>query len=287
MRFLILGGSGLLGSSLAPFLVKYGHEVKIHSRSPGFDYCFELDQKELLTSMICGFKPRVIVNLVALTNVDLCQQRADLAFDAHIKCLETLVQVTNKLPFKYHLIHISTDQVYSGIGPHSEEQVTPVNTYALTKYTSEIILSHLANPVAILRTNFFGKSNCSNRSSFTDWIYSNLSQNVQITGFSDLLFSPLHITTLCRYINVIASLELDGTYNVGSSNSISKGHFIKYFASTTSLDNSLVRLSSASDHDFMAERPLDMRLNCQKFEQYVGHLPSIESQIEQAALEYL
>ena len=277
----------MLGSSLAPFLVKCGHEVKVYSRTPGFDYCFELDKVELLTSMIHDFMPTVVVNLVALTNVDLCQERIDLAYNAHVKCLENLVKVTNKLPSKYHLIHISTDQVYSGIGPHSEESVTPLNTYALTKYTSEIILSHLANPVAILRTNFFGKSSCSNRSSFTDWVYSNLSQNVQINGFSDLLFSPIHISTLCSYIDLIASLQLDGIFNVGSANSISKGHFIKRFADSTSLNNSLVRLCSASDFDFKAERPLDMRMNCQRFEKYVGNLPSIESQIELAAQEYL
>lgn len=287
MRYLILGGSGLLGSSLVPFLVKSGHEVKVYSRSPGFDYCFELDNEELLTAMLCDFKPTVVVNLVALTNVDLCEQRVDLAFHAHVKTIEALVKVSNKLSFAFYLIHISTDQVYSGTGPHYEDRVSPLNTYALTKYIGEITLSNFCNPVSILRTNFFGKSLCPNRSSFTDWIYSKLVDNIQINGFSDLFFSPLHVKTLCEYIAIIADLQLVGTYNIGSSDFLSKGHFIKYFADSILHNNSLVVFTSASNFDFDARRPLDMTMNTQRIVQHVGKLPCIKSQIEIAAQEYL
>ena len=50
------------------------------------------------------------------------------------------------------LIHISTDHVYSGLGPHTEKNIKPVNNYAKSKLKAERYLSDVNS--CILRTNF-------------------------------------------------------------------------------------------------------------------------------------
>ena len=58
----------------------------------------------------------------------------------------------NKNP---HLIQISTDQIYSGKGPHKESKIKLINHYARTKYNGE--KEALKIKSTILRTNFIGK----------------------------------------------------------------------------------------------------------------------------------
>ena len=41
-----------------------------------------------------------------------------------------------------YMIHISTDQVYNGAGPHIEENAHPINQYSITKHESEKKLSN-------------------------------------------------------------------------------------------------------------------------------------------------
>ena len=65
--------------------------------------------------------------------------------------IESIVDVLREFKDIF-LIHISTDQLYSGEGPHIENKINPLNVYALTKRLGEIEASKV--PSSILRTNF-------------------------------------------------------------------------------------------------------------------------------------
>ena len=67
------------------------------------------------------------------------------------------------------MIQISTDQVYSGKGPHIEKNVNIINQYSLTrnlnvKKNFQILMQFN------LRTNFFGNSINTDKLSFSDKI---------------------------------------------------------------------------------------------------------------------
>ena len=66
------------------------------------------------------------------------------------------------------------------------------NYYSFSKYAAELALRVNST---ILRTNFFGKSMCEQRSSFTDWVYHSAINKQNIVLFSDVFFSPLSMTT--------------------------------------------------------------------------------------------
>ena len=123
------------------------------------------------------------------------------------------------------LIHIS-DHVYSGLGPHTEKNIKPVNNYAKSKLKAERYLSDVNS--CILRTNFFGFSKA--KKSFTDWIYQSVKLNKKIFLFKNIKFNPLRIQNLCQIINhLITKKFYRGTYNLGSRNSLSKAEFAKIF----------------------------------------------------------
>ena len=102
--------------------------------------------------------------------------------------------------YQPHLIHISTDQVYSGNGPHLEINPNPVNVYGMTKLKGESIFD--AMPSTVIRTNFFGKSLISKRKSFTDWLFNSVKAKESITVFNDVFFNPLSIRSLCSISNL-------------------------------------------------------------------------------------
>ena len=84
--------------------------------------------------------------------------------------VRNLVKAIKKYKNNIHLIHISTDQVYSGKGNHTESIVHPINYYGKSKLKGELAAKKINS--TIFRTNYIGKTK--NKSNLTSWIYNNL-----------------------------------------------------------------------------------------------------------------
>ena len=177
-----------------------------------------------------------------------------------------------------HLIHISTDQVYQGKGPHYEQNPNPINTYGLTKYIGEIYANELHS--TILRINYVGKSLVSNKNSFSDWIFKSLKESKKVIFFEDIFFNPIEIYDLCKYIELVLNKKVLGTFNLGSNGSISKANFALRFAKALSLDFSNATIGKSNSLKRIAKRPLNMVMNVDKFQNRFGVLlPNIEDTI--------
>ena len=133
-RVLIAGASGLLGSSLTPLLKEYGHSVSSMGYSRSNDFSVDLTNYQAAHIALEAAMPEVIINLVALTNVDACELNPQSAYLLNCKTVENISSWIRAKEHLCHLIHISSDQVYDGQGPHSEEQITIRNQYAISKY---------------------------------------------------------------------------------------------------------------------------------------------------------
>ena len=97
------------------------------------DYVLDpIDKNQILKFL--KHRPNTVINLIANTNVDECEQYPKLAFEANVKVVENIVDAYREFPF--HLIHISTDQIYDSKGPNIESKINPINVYAITKYCS-------------------------------------------------------------------------------------------------------------------------------------------------------
>jgi len=282
---LLLGASGMLGSSLAKKLKAAGHDVIRQSRAEGYDIKLDLLSNQAWVDCLAKIQPETIVNLAAATNVDQCELNPQWAFDANIApllCLRGAFCSIDKLP---HIVHISTDQVYDGTGPHSEAHVRPCNSYGLSKLAAELVIKDL--PSTILRTNFFGLSQTQGRPSFSDWIIKSIKSRKQITLFEDVFFSAIHMNTLCEFISLAIDKKTAGTFNVGASDGMSKSEFGLRLASLLGLDTSSIRIGSVKELDLRARRPLDMRMDTTCFQdKFAVNTPILSTEINQAADEY-
>ena len=282
---LILGASGLLGSSLTPYLLSNDFNVLRQSRGHSLDIQLDITNKNEWYSCLKKYKPDVVINLAAATDVDHCEQNPQYAFDANVRPLLAFRDPLSCDDRKPYLIHISTDQVYDGRGPHAECSPRPCNVYGLSKLASELAINAL--PVAILRTNFFGSSQSPNRQSFSDWITHSLRNNINIKAFQDVSFSAIHMNTLCEIIARAIKLRPIGTFNIGTADGISKADFIFKLARMLGLQTASIEVSLIADFNLKARRPLDMRMNCNLFEKTFGiQAPMMFEQIQRTANDY-
>lgn len=283
IKIAILGGTGLLGKPLTDFFKKNNYDVITISRnSSDADYNIDVNNAQKLLEAFYNFQPNLIINLVAITSVDLCESNIPLAYKVHVKLNEVLADYS--IQTKTKILYISTDHFYEGNGS-KELDLYPQNVYGLTKLMGENVL--LRCDSVILRTNFFGYSQTQNRFSLTDIMYNNAKNGIEIKLFDDVYFSPLSIKSLCSCIMHVVEYWKNGIYNVGSKNGMSKADFVIHFLKATGFKNISFERMSIKDSHLTVNRPKDMRMNVELFENtYCYELPSLVDEIDLVAGDY-
>jgi len=157
-KILLFGGSGLVGSCLKSILpqdrllVTYRNKDSIKSNKDIFFSIESLDQVQKdVKALVEKVRPDVIINPLAMTNVDQCQLDPDKAKLINTHFPETLV---NAMSSDIHLYHVSTDFVFSGNASQvykEEDATSPCNVYGSTKLEAERILLK-SGKASILRT---------------------------------------------------------------------------------------------------------------------------------------
>lgn len=283
---LITGATGLLGSTLVPFLRSCGYIVVTHARSSNADFMVDLANMAEASAMLDRVQPGIIVNLVGLTSVERCESQLNEAYLLNTRTVENLVSWIRGSNLNSHLIQISTDHVYDGTGLHTEDQVTLTNNYAFSKYAGELAAAQV--PSTILRTNFVGYSRVKNRISLTDWVYASMTSGKYVQVLNDVFFSPLSMKVLSEMIQLVIERKPIGVFNLGSHNGMSKADFDFAFAECLGLQTATMSRIDASQATFLkAYRPKDMRMDCSKFESTLGvELPLLSDEIKRVAKEY-
>ena len=285
-KILVLGANGMLGVSLIKKISEYNYFLETHSRNETTTYNFDLSNRNLVYDNLHKILPDVIINLIANTNVDFCEDYPEQAHADNVLSIENVVDWIKLLNSGTRFIHISTDQVYDGMGPHKEINTNLTNHYASSKFSAENLVSSITNSL-ILRTNFFGKSVHRERISFSDWIVNSIKENKKITVFDNISFSPLSISTLVDIIINTISMNETGIYNLGSNSGMSKARFAQELAKSIKLSTKNLIVGSDADFKFSAYRPKDMRMCCKKFEScFTIKLPDLIDEINLVGRDY-
>lgn len=160
MKLLVTGGKGQLGCQLKHILEKNSSDIgELDGRFKDCQ-CKFIDYDELditnyneVISFIMSFKPNVIINCAAYTNVDGCESERDIAFKVNTIGPKNLAIACEKYDAK--LLHVSTDYVFNGEGavPFKEYDIPhPVSVYGKTKLMGEQYVRENCNRYFIVRT---------------------------------------------------------------------------------------------------------------------------------------
>lgn len=284
-RILVTGAQGLLGTTLVPHLQASGHEVWRLARKGGAEVHADLTNPDQVSRVFGEVAPDTIVNLAALTNVDECERNPQLAFATNVRIVENLAGAIKSSGAGCHLVQVSTDQVYDGLGPHKESDVSPSNFYGLSKYTGELAAANV--PSTILRTNFFGPSLCPGRASLSDWLVQSLRQERRITVFEDVRFSPLSLQRLVELLELVIMQRKRGIFNLGSKDGMSKADFAFKLAEVLDLPAKYLKRGTSDKVLRSAHRPKDMRMDSTQFEVAFGvELTTLSEEIQSTKAAY-
>lgn len=240
----------------------------------------DVTQLQAVEETLSGIRPDVIVNTVALTNVDECEGDPGLAHKLNVKSAQHLATVASTLGSQF--VHISTDQLFDGVSPWKTEAdpPAPINTYARTKWLAEQAVLEACPNALIVRTNFFGWGT-SIRTSFSDWILQGLEQQRKLTMFSDVFFTPILINQLIEVITKLVSIKSGGIFNVAGAERLSKYAFAVQMAEVFGYPTHSILATSVQDFPFKAARPVDMSLSSKKTELYLGiQMPTVAEGLE-------
>lgn len=148
-KILLTGYSGQLGFKLS-FILKLLGDVWCPNHKD-FDLSSPLD----LRCKINFYKPDLIVNAAAYTNVEEAENNIDLVRLVNATAPKVIAEEANKLSIP--LVHFSTDYIFDGMKtkPYIEsDEPNPINNYGLTKLEGEQAIQKFHNKYLILRTSW-------------------------------------------------------------------------------------------------------------------------------------
>ena len=253
IKLLITGSNGQLGShfnniqnSLFKIIPSY------YKKKSNFIHLDITDDRQV-DFVINKYKPDVIINTAAITDVDFCQTNKSLARKVNVDGLKKIIKYSSS---STKIIQISTDFIYDGIkGLYNEESLpNPINYYGKTKLEAENILLSSKKNFIIIRVSTLYSNNINN---FYNWVMKNLINNNSLNIANDQISNPCYALNLVNLIFDLILLDFKGKINFGSNNNLSRSEFALEIAKINNLNKDLINITKTENLNFLSKRPLN------------------------------
>ncbi len=272
-RFLITGSNGLLGQKLIKELINqkinFVATSKTNNKIVDLNFDFEvldITNKAEINYILENHKPDVIINTAAISNVDDCKKNYQECLNTNVKALEYLVDYCNANDC--HLVHLSSDFVYSGnnyINKEDDILSSAVNYYGNTKIEGEKLLSSRCKKYSIVRTSLvYGYNKNSARSNIVLWVKASLEANKKINVTSNHYRTPTLAEDLAKACINLALKEKTGIYNISGKENISVYEFALKIAKIFNLNENLISPIHSSKINEYDKRPEKTSLDIYK-----------------------
>lgn len=173
------------------------------------------------------YEPFAIINCAALTDPTLCEKDPDRAFKTNSLGAKNLAIVSNQHNIK--LIHLSTDDVFSGVENTSlkeQDFASPKSVYGKTKLLGEEYIKTFSNKHYIVRSS---------------WVYDLKTINTIVRALKqgklklsrDQISSPTSNYELSKFIVSLLGINSYGTYHASSEGTVSRLGFVEEVAKLT------------------------------------------------------
>lgn len=216
-KILVLGDTGKMGTALKQVFTK--------------DCCYQVVGKssidfnaanfEEVRNLICKTMPDIVVNTIAFTGIDQCEQEPARAFQLNAFLPRLLAQLSNKKSFV--LVHFSTDAVFQDapIGSvYTEQDIPcPLNIYGLSKFGGDCFIQNIASQYIVIRIGIlFGATNK------TTQFVEKMLKRIQ-DGQKQLRISADVVSSPCYSLDIAEALKnmLEGSYSSGLYHVVNSG----------------------------------------------------------------
>tara|TARA_B110000908_G_scaffold37384_1_gene44873 strand:+ start:29297 stop:30199 length:903 start_codon:yes stop_codon:yes gene_type:complete len=262
-KILITGSNGLLGQKLVS-LLKNDHQLlatstgqNIINDKSNYSYSsLDITDAKSVELLFHSFKPNVVINTAAMTNVDGCEDEKNKCFDINVKAVQTLADLCQDS--NAHLIHISTDFIFDGQdGPYKEDDLAnPLSYYGKSKYESELVLDESKANWTILRTIIlYGTADNLKRNNIVLWGRKALKDGQSLNIIDDQFRSPTLAEDLAQACRLALEKNAFGIFNVSGKDIMSIFEMVERMADFYKCDKSNINKISSDTLNQKAKRP--------------------------------
>ena len=287
MRVLVLGATGMLGQASMTEAMKRGICATGVARS-GADVSIDIADSRQLKKVIEQLRPEVIINTIALTNIETCEKEPCLAYLINARSVNVMAEYARENGA--YLIQISTDHYYTNDCDSRHAETSPVrliNEYTRTKFAGENFA--LTCPGAlVVRTNIVGfrHKHKKDQPTFAEWVIQTLKNGLPITLFDDFFTSSIHVAQLSTALFDILDKHPCGILNLASRDVFNKKVFIEAIASCLGYSLSYARTGSVLESADVP-RAESLGLDVTKAEKILGYrLPTMLEVVDSLISEY-
>lgn len=217
MKILITGSEGQLGRDL----LRVFNEEEVAA----FDLDLDITDLDAVKKEFKRFKPDVILNSAAYTDVDGCETNAETAFKVNAIGAANLALASKEVGSS--ILHVSTDYVFDGKKnePYIEtDRVNPQSVYGKTKLAGELAVTALMNKYYIVRTAWLYGHGGNN---FVKTIQKLAKEKDQLKVVNDQQGSPTFTLDLANKIAEVIRSSQFGIYHITDSGSCTWFEFAK------------------------------------------------------------
>lgn len=258
MRALVFGGTGMLGRAVAAEWRRRDQAVLALSRAQA-----DLLDPGRLLEWAETFRPLVIVNCGAFTQVDACESEWETARAANGTAVGHVVEAARRVDAR--VIHISSDYVFSGDGtePYPTDAPTgPISAYGRSKLLGEEEASKYEQSL-ILRTSWlFGPGG----PNFVATMRRLMLAGKELSVVDDQVGGPTYTPYLARAIADLAESGARGVFHYQNREAVSWYDFAREIARCLRISPE-IRPVTTDEFPRPAPRPAYSVLDVSSFEE--------------------
>ena len=272
-RILICGSNGLVGQYLSKILenqfefeiLHTSNKRELYLKNLKSDFTqLDITNKGDVKSLVSAFKPEIIINCVAISNVDFCEKEKETAWNVNVKGVENLISSAKIIGAK--LIHLSTDYIFDGNkGDYNEDdKPNPISYYGRTKLAAENSILESGINFCILRPIVifgFGKNLKYN---FPFWVVESLREGKNISCATDQISNPTYAGQIAEGIISVIKNDFNGIYNFCGDTKISRFDLAKLCAKIFNLNGELISPITSDELKQIAKRPKNTTMDLSK-----------------------
>jgi dTDP-4-dehydrorhamnose reductase len=254
---LVMGHKGMLGSDLMEVLGR-DHEVN------GVDIGeFDITSAKDCIRVVEEFKPDVIVNAAAYTDVDGCETNRDACFAVNAEGVRNIASACKGSNAK--IVHYSTDYVFDGTKrePYVEDDpCRPINTYGESKRKGEqVLIETMENHVLIRTAWLYGRQG----KNFVKAILAKAKEDGKLRVVDDQVGSPTFSFDLAQATKLLVELDCRGIYHVTNRGVCSWYQFAQRILEYAQVSGVTVEPIRSDELNRKAKRPAYSVLSNRKF----------------------
>jgi dTDP-4-dehydrorhamnose reductase len=259
-KLLVIGGSGMLGSSLIAECNLKAIQVDAPKSS-----VLDIRSQRQVQNYVFNVRPTAIVNCAAWTDVENSEHEYLNACEMNATAVQNVAIAAKEIGVP--VVHISTDYVFDGskIGMYSEEDETnPINSYGRSKLLGErILLEVLPENSYLIRTSWLYGTNGKN---FVKSILKKALNQERIQVVQDQVGSPTNSEDLARgIIAILQGKPLAGTYHFSNTGKISWYEFAVRIYELAGANTHLVEPVGSTAYPSKVKRPAHSVLSTEKW----------------------